>query len=86
MVARKVTNGATNADAIAVLLVAGTLFVGACLIIAGVVLFFVFLKKIKFDVPEYEAEGENVTSLIWKNGFMIAAVAIMCAVFAISLL
>jgi len=76
----------TNADAITLLLVMGTEIIGGGLIIAGIVLFFVFLRKIKFDAPKYEVEGGNATKMLFLNSAMIASMLIMAVNFVLSLL
>lgn len=76
----------TNSDALKVLLVAGTLIISAGIILTGVILFFVFLKKIRFEAPKYEVEGGRATHMLLLNGGMIAAIVIMAAEFVLSLL
>ena len=76
----------TNEDAMTVLLVAGTILIGAAAITAGVVLFFVFLRKIKFESGRYDAEGGKVSAMIYANAGTIAAMVIMAANFVLSLL
>jgi len=76
----------TNSDAVSVLLVTGTVIVGVGLVLAGVILFFVFLKKIKFDAPKYEVEGGKATKMLMLNPAMIAAMVVMAAAFVTALL
>jgi len=76
----------STSDAFALLLVMGTLLVGGAVIITGVVLFFVFLRKIKFDAPKYESDDGRTSKLLFFNGAMIAAVVVMAVNFVLSLL
>lgn len=75
----------TNADALSVILVAGTLLVGAAVMITGIVLFFVSLKKIKFSPAEYKAEGGGETKMLLFNVGSVASFALMTAEIVISL-
>ena len=76
----------SNADALAALVLIGTLLIGGAVIIAGVVLFFVFLRKIKFDAPALESDDGKTSKMMFFNAGMIAAAVVMTAIFVLSLL
>ncbi len=75
----------TESEAKVVLLVSGAVFIGFALVVAGVVLFFVRLRKIKFDAPAYTVRG-SVGRLIYSAPTTIAALAVMAMMFLLSLL
>lgn len=61
------------------------LFLGFAMAIAGIVLFIVFVRKIRFEQPELTVEGK-VGRALYGNLGTIAAIIVMAASFVLSLL
>ncbi len=66
-------------------LVAATLIIGGSLIVSGAVLLIINFKKIKFDPPSLPVDG-GVARFIYSAPALVAAMAVMGAMFVLALL
>lgn len=76
----------TNEDAIVVLLMFAVIFGGIAVLVGGLVLLCIFARKIKFEKGEYTVDGGKVSSAIYNNIGMIAAIAVMTATVIVALI